>query len=319
MIQRQQRLLLAGFAGSAVAACAVPDSNARETSTQQPPAQGAPTQSIDWKAVEQAMGRSGSSQPGGVYRFSLPRGDMQVTAAGVRIKPALALGSWVAFKPTDNGAVAMGDLVLREDEVAPVMSKLQEGGVEQTALHHHVLHESPRVMYMHIHGRGDPVKIAQTVRSAVALTKTPPAKPEGKAPVVPFGLDTARIRQVLEHGGKVNGGIYQVSVPRAESIRDGGVEIPPSMGVGTALNFQPTGGGRAAITGDFVMTAGEVNPVIRALRESGIEVTALHNHLLGEEPRLFFMHFWANDNALKLARGLRAALDKTNSARSQTE
>ncbi len=273
----------------------------------------------DWKAVGQALGKEGSMQPGDVYKVSLPRGDLQVTAGGVQVKPALALGSWVAFKQMGNTAMVMGDLVLTEDEVTPVMTKLQEGGVMQTALHNHVLHESPRVMYMHIGAHGDAVKIAKAIHDALALSKTPFA-----APAAPpaggdqnIGVDTKQLDQIMGLTGKVNGGVYQFSVPRAEQVSDDGMEVPPSMGVATAINFQPTGGGKAAITGDFVLIAGEVNPVIKALRDNGIEVTALHSHMLTESPRLFFMHFWANDDAQKLARGLRAALDKMNVAKSQ--
>jgi hypothetical protein len=273
----------------------------------------------DWKAVGQALGKEGSMQPGDVYKVSLPRSDLQVTAGGVRIKPALALGSWVAFKRMGDAAMVMGDLVLTEDEVTPVMTKLQEGGVEQTALHNHVLRESPRVMYMHIGAHGDPVRIARAIHDALALSKTPmttltPA-PAGGAQ--DLGVDTKRLDQLMGQSGKVNGGVYQFSIPRAEAVTDGGMEVPPSMGLATAINFQPTGGGKAAITGDFVLTASEVNPVIRALRDGGIEVTALHSHMLTESPRLFFMHFWANDDAQKLARGLRAALDKMNVAKGQ--
>jgi hypothetical protein len=217
------------------------------------------------------------------------------------------------MKSAPGGVVAMGDLVLTESEVGAVVSRLQEGGVEQTALHHHVLHETPRVVYLHIHGHGDPVKLGETIRAAVALTGAPAPQPAAPPSSDPLGIDTAQIAHVLGHGGRVTGGVYQVSVPRAEAIRDGDFEIPPSMGLATALNFQPTGGGKAAITGDFVMVASEVNAVIRALRENGIEVTSLHNHLLTETPRLLFMHFWANNDAVTLARGLRAALDKTNS------
>jgi hypothetical protein len=288
------------------------DANAAESAAQ---AAAAPARQIDWKAVEQAMGRTGATQPGDVYRFSMPRSDLSVTVQGVHLRPALALGSWIAFKATTDGAMAMGDLVLKETEVAPVMSRLQEAGIEQTAVHHHVLHETPRVVYMHVHGHGDPIKIAEGVRAALALTSTPAQAPSVPPTAGDLGIDTAQIASALGHSGRVNGGVYQVSVPRAESIRDQGREIPPSMGLGTAINFQPTGGGKAAITGDFVMIASEVNPVIRALRQNGIEVTSLHNHLLNEEPRLFFMHFWANDDAVKLARGLRAGLDATNSQR----
>lgn len=266
-----------------------------------------------WTTVDRAIGRAGSMQPGEVQRYSFPRTDLRVTAAGVAVKPALALGSWVAFKRMPGAgagaeAMAMGDLVLLESEVAPVISMLQSKGVEQTALHNHLQHETPAVMYLHIQARSDPVKIAEAVRAALALTKTPSTAPATPAGGVGFELDTARLASELGYGGKVNGGVYQVSVPRDESVRMGAMEIPPSMGVATALNFQPTGHGRAAITGDFVLTAGEVNPVIKSLRAGGIEVTALHSHMLGEEPRLYFMHFWANEDAVKLARTLRTAL-----------
>jgi hypothetical protein len=264
----------------------------------------------DWAAVDRAFGRPGAMQPGDVQKYSFPRADLRVTAAGVQVKPALALGSWVAFKAmgdTKGEAMAMGDLVLLESEVAPVMSKLQAMGVEQTALHNHLQHESPSVMYLHIEAHGHPVKIAEAVRAALALTGTP-SVPPAAAGSAGFGLDTARLASALGYRGKVTGGVYQVSVPRAEQVRVAGMEIPPAMGVATALNFQPTDKGKAAITGDFVLTADEVNPVIRSLREGGIEVTALHSHMLGEEPRLYFMHFWANDEAVKLARTLHAAL-----------
>jgi hypothetical protein len=190
------------------------------------------------------------------------------------------------------------------------MTKLQEGGVEQTALHNHVLNESPRVMYMHIGAMGDAVKIAKAIHDALALTKTPfTAASSGGAEL---GIDTKQLDQIMRQNVKANGGVYQFSIPRAERITENGMEVPPAMGLATAINFQPTGGGKAAIMGDFVLIASEVNPVIRALRDNGIEVTALHSHMLDESPRLFFMHFWANDDAQKLARGLRAALDKMN-------
>jgi hypothetical protein len=272
----------------------------------------------DWKPVEAAMGRAGVSQPEGVYRFNFPRSDLEVWTRGVRVKPSFALGGWVAMKPVSDGVMAMGDLVLTDDEVVPVMTRLQQGGIEQTAVHHHLLHESPRVLYMHVHAHGDPVKIAEALRAALALTHVPPAAPTAAAAASPapaIELDTAAVAAALGRSGRVNGGVYQVSAPRSETIREGDFVVPPSMGLATAINFQPTGGGRAAITGDFVLLSGEVNPVIRALRDGGIEVTSVHNHLLDEQPRLFFMHFWANDDAVKLARALRTALDRTNSAR----
>ncbi len=270
--------------------------------------------SLDWKDVDSAIGRAGQDQPDGTHKYSLPRKDMNVTVNGVQIKAGLALGSWVAFQSTSQGnSMVMGDLVLAEDEVAPVMAELQSGGIEITALHNHLLGESPRVMYMHIHGMGNAANLGKAIHSAIAKTKTPDASAAAAPP--DLDIDTKQIDQILGHGGKNNGGIYQVGVPRAEHISEGGMAIPNSMGVATALNFQPTGGGKAAITGDFVLLAKEVNPVIKALRENGIAVAALHSHMLQEQPRLFFMHFWANDDALKLAKGLRAALDQTNSTK----
>ena len=267
----------------------------------------------DWAAVDQALGRPGAVQPGDVMKYSFPRSDLRVTVAGVAVKPALALGSWVAFKRIAGGrTMAMGDLVLTEDEVGPVMRALQQGGVNQTALHNHVLHESPRVMYLHVEGHGDGVKIAQTIRTALGQSRTPLGAPSGTAPAA-IDLDTAAVARALGAGGKVNGGVYQVSVPRRETIREAGNEVPASMGVATAINFQPTGAGKAAITGDFVMLGSEVNDVIRALQRGGIEVSALHSHMLTEEPRLFFMHFWANDDAVKLAGSLHDALSRTSS------
>ena len=274
-------------------------------------AQTAPAAS-DWKPVEQALGRSGQLQGDGAYKFGLPRGDLKVTVDGVQVKPTLALGSWMAFSSPGKDAMLMGDLVLTEDEVSPVMLALQEKGLQVTALHNHVLHETPRVMYMHIEGHGDAAKLAGSMKEVVALTKTPaPTPPPSTPPAV--DLDTAAIDQALGAKGKANGGVYQVSVPRAEKVTDAGMPVPGSMGLATALNFQPTGGDKAAITGDFVLLGTEVNPVIKALRQNGIQVTAIHSHMLQEEPRLFFMHFWANDDAVKLAKGLRAALDQTNS------
>ena len=271
----------------------------------------------NWSAVEQTLGRKGAMNPGGVMKFSFPRSDLQVMLDDVQLKPALALGGWVAFKPLAGGkSMALGDLVLTNDEVGLVMQRLQDGGISQTALHNHVLGENPRVMYMHIMAEGDPARIAETLRTALGESKTPMTISPPAAPNAAIDLDTTAVARALGYSGKVNGGVYQVSVPRAERIVDMGQEIPPSMGVATAINFQPTGGGKAAITGDFVLIGSEVNPVLRTLRENGIQVTAVHSHMLQESPRLFFMHFWANDDATKLATGLHAALARTNSKRS---
>jgi len=265
-----------------------------------------------WKPVETALGRSGQPQPDGSFKFSMPRGDLKISVGDVQLKPGFALGSWLAFQGTPDNSMVMGDLVLAESEVGPVMQKLQQGGISITALHNHLLNETPRVMYMHIGGHGNAQKLAQSLHDALALTKTPPPAAPGAASN-DLGIDSSAVEQALGRKGRNNNGILQFSIPRAEKITAGGMEIPPSMGLATAINFQPLDGGRAAITGDFVLIGSEVNPVITALNASGIQVTAVHSHMLDDQPRLFFMHFWANDDAAKLARGLRAALDKTNS------
>lgn len=277
-------------------------------SCDQPKTPALPTPTVDWTAVGAAMGKAGTLQPDGPYKIGLPRSDLQVKVGALQIKATLALGSWVAFLPMPGGTMAMGDLVLTEDEINPVISKLQEGGIEQSALHNHLLGAQPPIMYMHIQGHGDAVKLADTIHAALALTQTPFGA-GGTPPAV--DLDTAQLDQIIGVAGKNNGGVYQFSVARTEVLKEQGMVIPPSMGMATALNFQPTGSGNAAITGDFVMLAGEVNRVIRALRAANIQVTALHSHMLNDDPRLFFMHFFASGDAVQLARGLRAALDQT--------
>ncbi len=264
----------------------------------------------DWKDVEGAIGRAGTELPGDVYKVGFPRSDLTVVADGVTIKPALALGSWAAFKRTSSGGVVtMGDLVLLESEVNTVVDGLEKGGVEVTAIHNHLIGESPHVMYVHFMGHGDAAKLAHTLHDALATTKTPmgaPAPPPATPPSI--DLPTADLDRIIGHPGKIAGGTYQFSLSRAEAVVEHGLTYPPAM-LNIPLNFQPTGNGRAAITGDFVVTASEVNPVIRTLRAGGIAVTALHSHMLEETPRVFFMHFWANDDARKLATTLRAALD----------
>jgi hypothetical protein len=261
-----------------------------------------------WSEVTAAVGRSGTVQPDGVMKYSFPRGDLRVSLDGVVLRPALALGSWVAFKRIRNRtAIAMGDLVLTETEVSDVITALQRGGIAQTAVHNHLLRESPRLSYVHIEARGDAARIAVAIRAALDLTATP-APASAPTPSTSIDLDTASVHRALGYAGKVNGGVYQVAVPRRETIRMDGQVIPASMGVSTAINFQPTGNGRAAITGDFVMRANEVNRVIPILRSGQIAVTALHSHMVGEEPRLYFMHFWANDDATRLAGTLRQAI-----------
>ena len=277
----------------------------------------ASAQEIDWQKVDDAFGRK-PAVSGDVHRYGFPRTDLTVTLDGITIKPALALGGWVAFKPMQGQAMVMGDLVLLETEINPVMLKMIEGGLEITAVHNHLLRASPATFYMHVGGHGDPARMAAVIRDALGASKTPLATPAAAAPPPAIDLDTAQLDQLIGVKGQANGGVYQFGVPRRDPVMEGGMQIAPvgPMGVATAINFQPTGGGKAAITGDFVLIGEEVNPVIKALRASGIDVTAVHSHMLDEQPRLYFLHFWANDDAMKLAKGLRSALDKTASTKS---
>jgi Domain of Unknown Function (DUF1259) len=274
-------------------------------------------QAIDWAKIDGIFGRAGAVG-GTVHRYGFPRSDLQVTLDGVTIRPTLALGGWIALQPMGNNmAMAMGDLVLLQTEINPVMAKLIEGGVDVTAVHNHLLRAEPLAFYMHVGGHGDAVKMAQTIHDALAVSKTPltPAAPPAQPPAI--DLDTAQIDQIIGAKGGNNGGVYAINVPRRDPITEQGMMVgAPIMGGATAINFQPTGGGKAAITGDFSLIGSEVPDVVRALRSNGIDVTAIHSHMLTEEPRIIFLHFWANDDALKLARGLRAALDKTASAKS---
>ncbi|HWZ40313.1 MAG TPA: DUF1259 domain-containing protein [Bradyrhizobium sp.] len=274
-------------------------------------ATAAGAQDIDWEKVDAALGRKGAVSAD-VHRYGFPRSDLTVKLDGVTIKPALALGGWVAFKPMHGEVMVMGDLVLLETEVNPVMAKLIENGIEITAVHNHLLRANPAPFYIHVGGHGDAVKMAAAVRTALAESKTPLEAPPAAAAAPAVDLDVKQLDEIVGAKGRQNGGVYQFSVPRREAISEDGMAVAPPgpMGVATGINFQPTGGGKAAITGDFVLAGNEVNPVIKTLRENGIQVTALHSHMLTEEPRLLFMHFWANDDAVKLARGLHAALEK---------
>jgi uncharacterized protein DUF1259 len=270
----------------------------------------------DWKRVEEALGKAGQVQPGGVYRVAMPRTDLKVKVQGVDVKPGFALGSYAAFRKIGSDAMVMGDLVLLDEEVNEVMTRLLQKGILVTAVHNHLNEISPHVTYMHYSGHGEAQQLAAALHEALSASGTPLGQGGGPAPGATAGareIDQKQVEAALGRPGKVNGGILQVSVARAERITENGMELLPAMGVSTALNFQPTGDGRAAITGDFVLIGREVNAVAKALREHGIQVTALHNHALGDNPRLFYMHFWANDDAVKLAKGLRAALDLTNS------
>ena len=273
---------------------------------------------IDWKKVDAALGKT-ATVGGDVRRYGIPRSDLHVTLDGVAIKPALALGGWVAFAPMHGEAMVMGDLVLLDAEITPVMTKLLDSGLEITAIHNHILRASPATFYMHVGGHGDPEKMAAAIRAALSSASKTPFEPPATtaAAAQPLDLDTAKVDEAMGAKGTANGGVYQFGIPRREPAKESGMQVNTALGGANAINFQPTGGGKAAITGDFLVTGNEVNPLIRALRSGDIEVTAMHSHMLDEEPRMFFIHFWANDDAVKLARNVRTALDKTAAVAAQ--
>jgi hypothetical protein len=272
-----------------------------------------PLDSATWEAVDKILGRPGKVFPGDIHKYGWPRADLHVTAGGVAIEPTLALGSWGGFMKTgtEGHLMTMGDLVLLSDEVNPVVRALQAGGLDVLAIHNHLIGESPQVIYVHFGGHGPGEQLAKALRAALEATKTPIAAPTA-APANPSAAGTAAyetVQSVLGRKGSMAGRVLQIGVPRAGKIEEDGTEIPPSVGMATALNFQFVDG-RVATTGDFVLTADEVNAVIRELESHDIQVTALHSHMLRETPRLFFMHFWGLDEPTKIAEGLKAALGK---------
>lgn len=272
--------------------------------------------SPSWKPVEDAIGVPGTALAGGIFKITIPRSDLHVTVDGVQLAPAFALTSWLAFRNLGADTMVMGDFVLAESEVAPAMAKLVAGGIAVTALHNHLLRATPPVMYMHVSGMGDATALAHTLHDALATTTTPLTPPEA-SPEEIQNIDTAALDGIMGATGQAHSGVYSYSFQRRALIAEDRLEIAPAMGTGIGINFQPIGKGAAAVTGDFVLVATEVAPVMHALMDHKIEVTALHNHMLNESPRSFFMHFWAKGDATSLAQGLRAALDKVDLKRGQ--
>lgn len=271
-------------------------------------AQPAPPVGLDTAAIDRAIGKSGQAMPGDVYRVAFPRSDLNVTVGGVKVKPGFALGSWAAFKANGAQAVAHGDLVLTDTEINPVISALQQHDFEITALHNHLINESPSVMYLHFWGQGSAATLAASVKNALSKTRTPMTAPAAAAAAPADDLPADQIQQAIGVKGTVTNGVLGLSVPRPETIQMMGVTLPPSMGMATAINFQSADGGKVAATGDFVMLADEVNKVARQLRKHDIAITALHNHMLHGSPDLYFMHFWGEGDATAVATGLKAAL-----------
>jgi hypothetical protein len=299
------------MAGCGSATGAVGAADSADVDAQHGHQQPIPTTQADWKGVTDTLGRTGTFDKNNtVYRIALPRTDLHVVTGGVAIKPGLSLGGYAAFAKYHDGVMVMGDLVVTEAELQKVTDALQAHGIPQTALHKHLLEQSPPVWWTHIDAMGDPVKLAQGLKAALDATAIPAPTPPGPQP--PVDLNTAGIDKAMGRKGTADGGVYKFTIARKETIEENGHVLPPAFGVTTGINFQPVGGGKAAINGDFVMTAPEVQKVIRALRKGGISLVELHNHSFTEEPRLFYAHFWAVDDGVTLATALRAAVNATN-------
>jgi hypothetical protein len=271
--------------------------------------------SVNWTVVGDALGKDLESKGDGIYEVRFPRTDLEVASQNVKLNPSLDLGTEIYFQEVGNGmAMMMGEVVLTEDEVDPVITQLEQGGIEMTALHKHMRDESPRIWWMHVHSHGDPVQAARALRSALDKSGTPLRGSAEESASKDLGFDTHQLDQVMGYQGQTEGGVYKFVIPYGGTIVDTSTAatIPAEMEAAgsSALFFQPTSGGKAVTNGELLMTADEVNPVAQALRKNNIQVVSVHNHLIEEEPRLFFMHFWGNDDATKLGQGLRAALDK---------
>jgi len=265
-------------------------------------------QTLDTAAITDVLGRNGQMLSGDVYKVGFPRTDLKVSVGGVVLKPGLALGSYAVFKQYPNGTLVMGDLVLLSNEVEPVMKALEENGIQITALHNHLLEANPRIWYMHYMGLGEARKLAVIIGRALAYSKTP-LGPTTAAAAAPSPWFETPVEQALGHQGKVAGGVLSISVPRAVDETSGGMTTPAAMGTAEAMNFQDAGNGKVATTGDFSLTADEVAPALRALRDHDIDVEALHSHMLDDNPRLFYVHWWAVGDPGTIATGLKAALD----------
>lgn len=270
-----------------------------------------------WKQVDDLLGRRGEQESPGVWKYDLTRDDLHVTVNGQEIKPELALDGWITFQQVRGKARMMGELVLTPSEIDQVISVLEEGGIQEMALHNHLSGESPQVMYLHIRAQGEPVALAQTLKSALAQTKTPTHEEESKEKVE--GIDAEQIHRIIGGDQETDGGVLALEVKRRDKVTEDAMAIPPAMEVSSEAKFQPIGNGEAVMYGELILLASEVNPVLKTLRQNGITVMALHNHMLTEQPRVFFIHCLAKGDATKLAHALRAALDQTNAEKAGTK
>lgn len=270
-------------------------------------------------AIEQALNMKGQEKEG-EYKITVPQHDLQVEVDDFKIIPPMGMGSWVAFNPTPKGAMLMGDIVLKGEEIGPVQQVVVKNGLTITGLHNHFVREKPDVMYMHIGGNGTEESLAKGVKAVLDKVTELRGGDPGKAAAqkVENSLDVQKIASILGHAGDMNSGVYKITIGRPDvNLQEHGQKVSAFMGFNTWASWQGTPE-RAAVAGDFAMLENEVEPVIKALVENGIEVVAVHNHMVHEEPRIFFLHYWGVGPADKLAAGLKAALDQTGKSQSKT-
>ena len=274
---------------------------------------------LDSARIESLTGVRGAwDRTEGVFKVTAPRTDLDVRVGGVRIRPPMGLASWAAFEPATGHTIVMGDLVLLEDQVAPVMDAALAQGLDVTALHNHFLRETPRVMFMHIGGMGEEEALAGAIGAVFARireTAAAPAEAAGPAAADSGGapLDADALAGILGAKGSLAGGIYKVVIGREARMH--GARVGATMGVNTWAAFAGSSE-RATVDGDFAVLESELQPVLKALRHAGIEIVAIHQHMTGETPRMIFLHYWGAGPAADLARGLRAALDQTSTMQS---
>jgi hypothetical protein len=268
----------------------------------------------DYQQVLNVLHKQGDYKAG-VLKINIPRKDLDVIVDGVATPTPFGFGGWLAMTEGDGGLdVMMGDLVLTEDEVNPVMSALLDNGLEVTALHNHFFYETPRLFYMHVMGHGKPTDLARMAQPAIDLIGHVPARhprsPAATASVQPGKTDTAKIAQIVGHAGEQNGSVYKVTVGRDDlDLKEMGATINARMGLNTWAAFVGTDE-RAAVAGDIAMLESEVTPVLKSLRSHGLEVVAIHHHMLGTQPMVIFLHYWGQGPVEKLADGFKAALDQ---------
>lgn len=277
------------------------------------------TNGVDTTTIERFMGMKGKSN-NGEYKITVPQNDLDIKVDGFKIIPAMGLGTWVAFTPTEDGVMAMGDIVVTETDLGPVQQEIIRQGLTSTAIHNHFVRNHPNIMFMHMGGSGSAEVMAQKAKAVLDKVKevrgADPSKGTASSEAVTNSLDTKRLDEILGSKAEMSKGVYKYTIGRPDvDLREHGVKVTTFLGFNTWAAFQGTPD-KAAVAGDFTMLENEVEPVLKALIENGIEVVALHNHMVHEEPRIFFLHYWGIGNAEQLAKGLRTALDQTGKKQS---